>query len=338
MNIIYKKADENDVYGVEYVSAHSWKETYSGLLPDEWLNKRIENIDKNIENTKNFLQNFDGKYIVAKDNDKVVGILTYGPSKDERYNDYGHLEAIYVLKEYQGYGIGKELFKLAVNRLKEMGYSKMKLECMIGNDTLNFYKKYLGEVSETIDYQINGIGTVKADILVFDDLNKVLEKIDNCLILDNFVLYEYDFNNQEHINLKNELINSEGSELISRDIDNYIRRNYEFNKNDKITNTYVIKFNNVLIGLAFVNYHPEEERENVILEEEIEIGAGLLPIFRGKHLGTRLERELSIKLLEKYPRFSTIVARIGSDNIKSIKTAKNAGFEHISDDEYHFKR
>lgn len=73
------------------------------------------------------------------------------------------------------------------------------------------------------------------------------------------------------------------------------------------------------------------------MEEEIEIGTGLLPIFRGKHLGSKLERELSIKLLDKYPRFSTIVARIGDDNIKSIKAAENAGFEHISDDEYHFK-
>lgn len=195
MNIIYKNANENDAYGIEYVSAHSWKETYSGLLPDEWLNKRIENIDKKIENTKKFINEFDGKYIVAKDNDRVVGILTYGPSKNKKYSDYGYLGAIYVLKEYQGYGIGKELFKLAVNGLKEMGFSKMELECMVGNDTLNFYKKYLGEVSETIDYPINGVGTVKVDVILFDNLNKVLEKIDNCLILDNFVLYEYDFNN-----------------------------------------------------------------------------------------------------------------------------------------------
>ena len=38
-------------------------------------------------------------------------------------------------------GIGKELFKIAVEGLIKMGYKKMMLECMTGNDTLNFYKK-----------------------------------------------------------------------------------------------------------------------------------------------------------------------------------------------------
>lgn len=173
MNIKYSYSTEEDAYGIEYVAAHSWKETYTGLLPDEYLDNRIININNKVERTKEFIRTYNGKYIVAKDKDKVIGILAISTPQEEKYKEYGHLEAIYVLKEYHGYGIGKELFKIAVNELKKMGFNKMQLECMEGNDTINFYKKYDGIVESQIDFPIKNVGIVKADIVLFEDLDKV---------------------------------------------------------------------------------------------------------------------------------------------------------------------
>ena len=177
MDIIYKKADENDAYGIEYVSAYSWKETYSGLLPDNYLDDRIKNIPNKVEKMKQFLKNYTGDYIVAKDGNNVIGILAYRASYDDKYKEYGYLEALYVLKEYQGLGIGKELFRQAIIGLRKMGYNKMMLECMTGNHTLAFYQKYCGIISENTDYQIKNVGLVKVDIILFDNLDKVFEKI-----------------------------------------------------------------------------------------------------------------------------------------------------------------
>ena len=173
MNIKYSCLTEEDAYGIEYVAAHSWKETYTGLLPDEYLNNRIINIINKVERRKEFIRTYNGKYIGAKDKDKVIGILAISTPQEEKYKEYGHLEAIYVLKEYHGYGIGKELFKIAVNELKKMGFNKMQLECMEGNDTINFYKKYDGIVESQIDFPIKNVGIVKADIVLFEDLDKV---------------------------------------------------------------------------------------------------------------------------------------------------------------------
>lgn len=156
--------------------------------------------------------------------------------------------------------------------------------------------------------------------------------------LEHFILEEYDFDNEVHVNLKNSLINSEGSELVSKDINNYIVKNYHLRQQDGVTNTYVVVNDNEMIGLVFVNYHPEEEIRGRLLPEEIEIGVGLLPKYRGQHLGSTLEKELSDALLEIFPRFALVVARIESSNVRSIKSAINAGFEHIKDDEYHYKR
>ena len=45
---------------------------------------------------------------------------------------------------------------------------------MTGNDTINFYKKYNGKIVSQIDYPIRTVGTVKADIVLFEDIDEVI--------------------------------------------------------------------------------------------------------------------------------------------------------------------
>lgn len=170
-NIIYRKATIEDAYGIEYVAAHSWKETYSGYMPDEYLDNRILTIENKIERAKNLLKSTN-TYYVAEINNKVVGILHYKDSINDKYKDYGYLESLYVLKKYQGLGIGKELFKIAVRGLISLGHAKMYLECLQGNNTINFYKKYGGKVIDTVDFPIRDF-FVKADIVEFNNINNI---------------------------------------------------------------------------------------------------------------------------------------------------------------------
>jgi ribosomal protein S18 acetylase RimI-like enzyme len=179
MNIEYREAILEDALGIAYVSAHSWQESYSVIMPDDYLQRRVDIINQKEESTKNFLKNLNGKYYVALDNNKVIGIMCALIQEDEKYKEYGEIAAIYVLKAYQGLGIGKELFRIGFNVLKEMGYNKVKLECLCGNKTIDFYKKYLGEVADTFDYTINNVGSFKADIVLFNDIDASLELLEN---------------------------------------------------------------------------------------------------------------------------------------------------------------
>ena len=47
-----------------------------------------------------------------------------------------------------------------------------------------------------------------------------------------------------------------------------------------------------------------------MLPEEIEIGLGLLPEYRGKRFGTLFEKEFSEYLLNKYQNFNEIVLEL----------------------------
>ncbi len=178
MNITYRKANINDAYGIRYVAAYSWLETYKGLLPEEYLIDRIKNIKEKEQITKDFIKK-NPNYTIALDENKIIGICNYTNCNINEYHNYGKIEALYLLKDYQKLGIGKELFKIAVEDLIKKGYQKLELECMKGNNTIDFYKKYGGKIVKTIDYPINRVGNVKADIVIFEDLNKVYNKLIN---------------------------------------------------------------------------------------------------------------------------------------------------------------
>lgn len=179
MNIVYRKAKVEDYDGIYYVSCYSWDETYRGLLPDEYLDDRINNYEERKLRTKKFLEKLEeagdlDKYLVCEVDSMIVGICQWSKPLNENYKNHGLLGALYVLKKYQKLGIGRDMFRMAVEGLMDIGYDTMYLECMTGNDSVNFYKKYGGIIVENIDYPISDF-TVKADILVYDDLSKTKE-------------------------------------------------------------------------------------------------------------------------------------------------------------------
>ena len=55
------------------------------------------------------------------------------------------------------------------------------------------------------------------------------------ILLDDFLLDEFDFNNDNHLKLEKNLINSTNSDLISKDIDRFIKKNHELGLRDNIT-------------------------------------------------------------------------------------------------------
>lgn len=178
-NVIYRKATPADAYEIEFVAAHSWNETYSDFMPKEYLANRIATIKDKVSRAEKYLSETDNYYVAEKDN-QVVGIMQFSISQDERFNNYGKLNAIYLLKKYQGLGIGKELFKIAVNGLINLGYNKMYLECITNNPTMGFYEYYYGNAIEVIDYPIRDF-SVKANIVVFDDLSKTMQKLNRTI-------------------------------------------------------------------------------------------------------------------------------------------------------------
>jgi ribosomal protein S18 acetylase RimI-like enzyme len=112
-NITIRKANSSDAAGKGYVHYQSWIETYTGLFPDEVIEKVT--LEKSVHLATEHPEN---TYIAIID-EKVVGFSCYLEARDVDLKNYGEIMAIYVLKAYQGKGIGKKLMKVCYRELSQ---------------------------------------------------------------------------------------------------------------------------------------------------------------------------------------------------------------------------
>jgi ribosomal protein S18 acetylase RimI-like enzyme len=144
--VTIRKADINDAEGKGYVHYHSWNEAYTGLINQEYLDSR--SLERCIEQAKEYPQN---TYVAIVD-DKIVGFSCYLEYRGDDLEDSGEINAIYLLKDYYGLGIGKKLMEACFKGLKQ--YSKIALWVLKSNShAINFYE-HLGFLKDDKEKEI----------------------------------------------------------------------------------------------------------------------------------------------------------------------------------------
>lgn len=81
-------------------------------------------------------------YLIATENDKLMGWILSGTSKDQ-FTDMlnGFIYELFVIEEYRGNGISKLLMIAGIDHLKQDGYSKIRLSAFAGNQAIKLYEK-----------------------------------------------------------------------------------------------------------------------------------------------------------------------------------------------------
>ena len=161
-----EKANENDALQIAIVNVYTWKTQYTGLMPEELIDARIKNIEFSEEKIKERIKE-DGNYIVVKKGNTVVGFVRYGKCDIKDYEEYGEIKALYLLEGFQGNGLGRELFQRAREELNNIGYKKMRINCLKGNPTLNFYIYMGGKHIGEFENNISGYN-ITEDIIIYD--------------------------------------------------------------------------------------------------------------------------------------------------------------------------
>ncbi len=139
-----------DAAEIARVHVDSWRSTYRGLLPAEFLanlayEKRTQRWTQVLvsEAERNFA------FVAENENGDVVGFVDSGPEREGRPGYDGELYAIYLLEEYHGRGWGKQLFERAKTDLSERGFAAMMLWVLKNNRTRGFYERMGGiEIGE----------------------------------------------------------------------------------------------------------------------------------------------------------------------------------------------
>ena len=101
---------------------------------------------------KDFGKNKDDLCLVAQVEDKIVGAVWV-----RIMNDYGHIDnetpslAISLLKEYRNFGVGTELMKQMLIKLKGQGYKQTSLSVQKINYAVHMYRKVGFKIVEEND-------------------------------------------------------------------------------------------------------------------------------------------------------------------------------------------
>lgn len=134
MKIIIKAMETpEEIEGKSLVHWQTWREAYDDLLPADFQETMT------LEKCRFFSQKYPENTLIAMDGKKVVGFISYGNYRDEIIQA-GEIIALYVLKDYYGKGVSKQLMHAAFVALNQ--FSKIYLWVLKDNKrAIAFYQK-----------------------------------------------------------------------------------------------------------------------------------------------------------------------------------------------------
>ena len=134
MKIIIKTMETSEeIEGKSLVHWQTWREAYDDLLPAEFQETMT------LDRCRFFSQKYPENTLIAMDGKKVVGFISYGNFRDETIQA-GEIIALYVLKDYYGKGVSKQLMHAAFVALDQ--FSEIYLWVLKENKrAIAFYQK-----------------------------------------------------------------------------------------------------------------------------------------------------------------------------------------------------
>ena len=134
MKIIIKTMETpEEIEGKSLVHWQTWREAYDNLLPAEYQDTMT------LDRCRFFSQKYPENTLIAMDGKKVVGFISYGNYRDETIQA-GEIIALYVLKDYYGKGVSKQLMHAAFVALDQ--FSEIYLWVLKDNKrAIAFYQK-----------------------------------------------------------------------------------------------------------------------------------------------------------------------------------------------------
>ena len=134
MKIIIKAMETpEEIEGKSLVHWQTWREAYDDLLPEEFQETMT------LDRCRFLSQKYPENTLIAMDGKKVVGFISYGNFRDETIQA-GEIIALYVLKDYYGKGVSKQLMHAAFVALDQ--FSEIYLWVLKDNKrAIAFYQK-----------------------------------------------------------------------------------------------------------------------------------------------------------------------------------------------------
>ncbi len=127
-----------DAEAIAHVHVESWRSTYAGILPADFL-AELSEADRAAQWRAWLGQ--DVVVLVAELDGRVAGFISGGPARDGVRGCDAELYAVYLLEGAQRAGMGTELLRVLAGRLVERGLKSMVVWVLEVNPAREFYMK-----------------------------------------------------------------------------------------------------------------------------------------------------------------------------------------------------
>jgi GNAT superfamily N-acetyltransferase len=156
MKTIIRPAQSEDAAGIAAVQVASWRTTYRGIVPDDYLAGM--SLEAGTKRWIAILAASEGFNYVAEDDSGIFGFVSGGKLREPVGEYDAELWAVYLIEEKQGRGVGRRLVQLLAGELLAAGYRSMLVWGLQENPAVSFYKR-IGAVAVT--GQMIEIGSVR---------------------------------------------------------------------------------------------------------------------------------------------------------------------------------
>ncbi|HEY6540477.1 MAG TPA: GNAT family N-acetyltransferase, partial [Ktedonobacteraceae bacterium] len=144
--VTIREARIEDAAGMAKVHVDSWRTTYAGIVPDSYL------ANLSYARREAFWHDILGDaasqgypFVAVNDEGQIVGFVSGGPQRNGDPVYQAELYSIYLLQEYQGQGVGRQLTRRLVEAFLQAGIRSMLLWVFAENPARHFYEALGGQ-------------------------------------------------------------------------------------------------------------------------------------------------------------------------------------------------
>jgi GNAT superfamily N-acetyltransferase len=157
--MIIREAKLEDAKAIARVHVDTWRTTYIGIVPEEYL-KKLSYETRETRWLKMLSNAAEKKHFVYVAEDSLGEIIAFADGGQERSGNSiyrGELYAIYILAAYQRQGIGKKLIDTLANKLSESGLNSMVVWVLADNPACQFYQTLGGQKVDHQEIELEGV-------------------------------------------------------------------------------------------------------------------------------------------------------------------------------------
>lgn len=141
--IIVRPASWDDIEGMARVSVDTWRLTYKDILPKAYLERMRHARQETQRSRMMHAQGVHHFVAIEPSAGEVVGFVSCGPTRNGGAASCEIYE-LYVQNGFQGRGLGRRLFRAAMDRLARDGHERLVVWVLNENPNFSFYPRIGG--------------------------------------------------------------------------------------------------------------------------------------------------------------------------------------------------